>query len=335
MSYIEIRHLVKKFDEMEVLHNLNLDIEEGTLATLLGPSGCGKSTLLRSIAGLHDINQGEIWIDGKQVEKLPSGQRNIGMVFQHYALFPNMTAKENVKFGLEMQKVDKSTQESEADRMIELVGLSGREDAYPRELSGGQQQRVALARSLITKPKVLLLDEPLSALDAQIRVNLRNLIKDIQRELGITIILVTHDQEEAMTMSEYIFVMDSGNIVQRGEPTVIYRDPENEFVTRFIGDYNVLSNEQLRNIGAKENLEYDYVAIRPETLSLEPIENAYSYNGVIERMSMLGSIVRFYIRIEGEEILTIDQLNRSHNFKDTGEQVILYVPKDEVIKINN
>jgi len=335
MSYIEIRNLVKKFDDTEVLHSLDLNIEEGSLATLLGPSGCGKSTLLRAVAGLHDIDDGEIWIDGKQIDNLPSGERDIGMVFQHYALFPNMTVEANVKFGLEMQKIDKEIQISEARRMIKLVGLDGREESYPRELSGGQQQRVALARSLVTRPKVLLLDEPLSALDAQIRINLRNLIKDIQSELGITIILVTHDQEEAMTMSEYIFVMDSGNIVQEGEPKSIYRDPENEFVTRFIGDYNVLSSEQLKNIGANDNLEFKYVAIRPETLSLESIENSYSYDGEVERVSMLGSIVRFYIRIKGDEVLTIDQLNRSRNYLDVGEKVKLYVPKDEIIKINN
>jgi len=335
MSYIEIRNLVKKFDDTEVLHSLDLNIEEGSLATLLGPSGCGKSTLLRAVAGLHDIDDGEIWIDGKQIDNLPSGERDIGMVFQHYALFPNMTVEANVKFVLEMQKIDKEIQISEARRMIKLVGLDGREESYPRELSGGQQQRVALARSLVTRPKVLLLDEPLSALDAQIRINLRNLIKDIQSELGITIILVTHDQEEAMTMSEYIFVMDSGNIVQEGEPKSIYRDPENEFVTRFIGDYNVLSSEQLKNIGANDNLEFKYVAIRPETLSLESIENSYSYDGEVERVSMLGSIVRFYIRIKGDEVLTIDQLNRSRNYLDVGEKVKLYVPKDEIIKINN
>lgn len=334
MAYIEIKDLVKKFDDVEVLHQLNLEVEEGSLATLLGPSGCGKSTLLRAVAGLHEVDGGEIWVDGRQIDQLPPKERGIGMVFQHYALFPNMSVKDNVKFGLEMQRIDKDTQEKEALEMIKLVGLEGKEDAFPRNLSGGQQQRVALARSLVTNPKVLLLDEPLSALDAQIRVNLRNLIKEIQRQLKITIILVTHDQEEAMTMSEKIFVMDTGHIVQQGEPTSIYRAPENEFVTRFIGDYNVLTNQELRNIGGKDNLEFSHVAIRPETLSLEPLENAYSYEGEIERISMLGSILRFYIRIKGDVVLKIDQLNRSRNFNEVGAKVRVYVPKDEIVRID-
>ena len=243
MSFIEINNLRKSFGNTEVLHGLNLKIARGQLATLLGPSGCGKSTLLRAIAGLNTIDEGEIIIDGRRVDGLAPKDRGLGMVFQHYALFPNMNVLDNVKFGLEMKGVDKKTRDTEAKKMIDLVGLAGKEDAYPANLSGGQQQRVALARSLVTKPDVLLLDEPLSALDAQIRVQLRGLIKSLQAELGITVILVTHDQEEAMSMSDYIFVMNQGHIVQEGSPTYIYRHPQSEFATRFIGDYNIFTKE--------------------------------------------------------------------------------------------
>ena len=238
MSFIEIKDVKKSFGSNLVLKGLNLDMKKGSLNTLLGSSGCGKSTLLRAIAGLNDIDSGEIYINKVRVDdKIPS-ERNIGMVFQNYALFPNMTVEENIKFGLEMKKMDKKLQDEKARKMIDLVGLSGKEKEFPKTLSGGQQQRVALARSLVTEPSVLLLDEPLSALDAQIRNTLRLLIKNLQRELGITIIFVTHDQEEAMTMSDYIYIMNNGDIIQEGTPSDIYRNPQNEFVARFIGSYN-------------------------------------------------------------------------------------------------
>ena len=333
MSFIEIQNLKKSFGNTEVLHGLNLKIERGDLATLLGPSGCGKSTLLRAIAGLHSIDEGKIFIDDRRVDELAPKDRGLGMVFQHYALFPNMNVLDNVTFGLDMMGVDKKTRETEAKKMIALVDLEGKEGAYPSNLSGGQQQRVALARSLVTKPDVLLLDEPLSALDAQIRVQLRQLIKTLQAELGITIIMVTHDQEEAMTMSDYIYVMNEGNIIQEGSPTYIYRHPQSEFATRFIGDYNIFSGSDLRSMGAKDNLECTYVAIRPEVLSLEPMDDAYSYRGKIIRTSMHGSIYRLYIEVAGDQIFKLDQLNRSKNMKNVGEEVTVYVPKKEIIRM--
>ncbi|MDY3118761.1 MAG: ABC transporter ATP-binding protein [Peptoniphilus sp.] len=333
MSFIEINGLKKSFDGVEVLHGLNLKIERGNLAGLLGPSGCGKSTLLRAIAGLNDIDEGEILIDGRRVDNLPPKDRGLGMVFQQYALFPNRNVLGNVKFGLEMKGVDRKTQEVEAKKMIALVGLEGKEGAFPANLSGGQQQRVALARSLVTRPDVLLLDEPLSALDAQIRVQLRYLIKSLQEELGITVILVTHDQEEAMTMSDYIFVMNKGCIVQEGSPAYIYRHPQSEFATRFIGDYNVLSGDALHAMGVKDHGACAYVAIRPEVLSLEPIDDAYIYRAKVVRTSMLGSIYRLYLEVPGEQILKLDQLNRSKNMKTVGDEVTVYVPKAEIIRM--
>lgn len=331
MSFIEINNLRKSFGNTEVLHGLNLNIARGQLATLLGPSGCGKSTLLRAIAGLNTIDEGEIIIDGRRVDGLAPKDRGLGMVFQHYALFPNMNVLDNVKFGLEMKGVDKKTRDTEAKKMIDLVGLTGKEDAYPANLSGGQQQRVALARSLVTKPDVLLLDEPLSALDAQIRVQLRGLIKSLQAELGITVILVTHDQEEAMSMSDYIFVMNQGHIVQEGSPTYIYRHPQSEFATRFIGDYNLFTKEEAAAMGAVDHADYSYVAIRPEVLSLEAVGDAYVYEGKVIRTSMRGSIYRLYIELDGKKMLKLDQLNRSANMRRVGDKVTVYMPKSEII----
>lgn len=331
MSFIEINNLRKSFGNTEVLHGLNLKIARGQLATLLGPSGCGKSTLLRAIAGLNTIDEGEIIIDGRRVDGLAPKDRGLGMVFQHYALFPNMNVLDNVKFGLDMKGVDKKTRDTEAKKMIDLVGLTGKEEAYPANLSGGQQQRVALARSLVTKPDVLLLDEPLSALDAQIRVQLRGLIKSLQAELGITVILVTHDQEEAMSMSDYIFVMNQGHIVQEGSPTYIYRHPQSEFATRFIGDYNLFTKEEAAAMGADDHADYSYVAIRPEVLSLEAIDDAYVYEGKVIRTSMRGSIYRLYIELDGKKMLKLDQLNRSANMRRVGDKVTVYMPKSEII----
>ena len=331
MSFIEINNLRKSFGGTEVLHGLNLKIARGQLASLLGPSGCGKSTLLRAIAGLISIDEGEILIDGSRVDGLAPKDRGLGMVFQHYALFPNMNVLDNVKFGLEMKGVDPKTRDMEAKNMIELVGLGGKEEAHPANLSGGQQQRVALARSLVTRPNVLLLDEPLSALDAQIRVQLRQLIKSLQAELGITVILVTHDQEEAMSMSDYIFVMNQGHIVQEGSPTYIYRHPQSEFATRFIGDYNLFTKEELQLMGAGDHRDYSYVAIRPEVLSLEAIDDAYALEGHVVRTSMRGSIYRLYIEVAGEKMLKLDQLNRSANMRNVGDGVTVYMPKAEII----
>lgn len=220
-SYIEIRDVVKSFGNNTVLKHINLDVNEGEMVTLLGPSGCGKSTLLRAIAGLNDIDEGTVSIDGKDVTHVDVRQRRVGMVFQSYALFPNMTAAQNVAFGLSIQKMPKQEIRQKVAKMIELVGLKGKENQRPSELSGGQQQRVALARALVMEPKVLLLDEPLSALDAQIRQSLRVQIREIQQDMHITAIFVTHDQEEAMAISDRVCVMHGGVITQQDRKSVV------------------------------------------------------------------------------------------------------------------
>lgn len=331
MSYIQINNLIKQFDGKEVLKSLDVSIEKGSLTTLLGPSGCGKSTLLRSIAGLHSIDQGEIIIDDKRVDTLSPKERNIGMVFQNYALFPNMTVEENIRFGLDMKKVSKSDSKTKVSQMIELVGLTGKEKAYPRELSGGQQQRVALARALVTEPKVLLLDEPLSALDAQIRKHLQVLLKRLQLELGITMVLVTHDQEEAMALSDYVYILNDGNIAQSGTPNEIYKHPKSEFIAKFIGSYNVLNSSTYERVFNTPLTDARFVAIRPETISPEEITGAKVIEGEVLSTSMLGSIVRYDVQI-GEEMIHVDRLNRTYQ-QINDNKIKLYVKEEDMIKI--
>ncbi|MER1999738.1 MAG: ABC transporter ATP-binding protein [Lysinibacillus sp.] len=218
MSQVSLRNITKKYDGVEVLKNINLTIQDGEFVTLLGPSGCGKSTILRIITGLTDPDAGEVFMDDKNITPIATKARQVGMVFQSYALFPNLTVYENIAFGLMTKKMPKDDIKKAVNEMLTLVGLEEKIHAYPHELSGGQQQRVALARAIIVKPRVLLLDEPLSALDAQIRKRLQMQLRAIQQELNITMVLVTHDQEEAMHVSDRIFVMSKGEIAQEGTP---------------------------------------------------------------------------------------------------------------------
>ena len=266
MSYVTIDQVTKGYENQVVLNDISLTLKKGEFATLLGQSGCGKSTLLRSIAGLEDVDVGRILIDGKDITNLSPRQREVGMVFQSYALFPNMSVFDNIAYGLKMKKVKNI--KSKVKKMIDMVDLIGKEESYPHQLSGGQQQRVALARALVMEPKVLLLDEPLSALDAKIRKSLQKELKRIQKELDITTIFVTHDQEEAMTMSDRIFVMNKGQVVQSGSPSEIYTSPVNTFVAKFIGNYNVCNMEVFRKLVRSTELKGNEVAIRPEVLQL-------------------------------------------------------------------
>ena len=243
MAYIEFRDVVKRFGDNTVLDHINFGIRQGDLVTLLGPSGCGKSTLLRCLSGLESVSEGQIVLDGRDVTNVPASKRNIGMVFQQYSLFPNMTVEQNVAFGLKMKKVDPVTIEKKVAEAIAMVELTGKEKAYPASLSGGQQQRAALARSIVTEPAVLLLDEPLSAIDAKLRKALQSRIREIHQELGLTTIFVTHDQDEAMVMSDVIQLFHSGRIEQAGSPVEVYTHPVSEFAASFIGSYNQLTGE--------------------------------------------------------------------------------------------
>lgn len=242
MAYIEFRGICKSYDGVnQVLKSIDLDVEKGELVTLLGPSGCGKSTLLRSLAGLEDISSGQIILDGEDITNTPVQKRGIGMVFQQYSLFQNMNVEDNIAFGLKIAKMDKNEIEKKVKAAIEMVDLSGKEKSYPSQLSGGQQQRVAIARAIVNEPEILLLDEPLGALDYKMRKEMQLELKLMHEQLGITFIFVTHDQEEALTMSDKIVVMSNGEIQQVGTPEEIYDEPKNAFVADFIGESNIFN----------------------------------------------------------------------------------------------
>ncbi len=238
--YLRIEKLTKKFGDFTALHEVSLTIAEGEFVCFLGPSGCGKTTLLRAIAGLDIQTSGQLWQAGRNISDLPASERDFGIVFQSYALFPNLKIFKNVAYGLENKKIKKAKVKARVEELLELVGLSEQGEKYPAQLSGGQQQRVALARALATSPGLLLLDEPLSALDARVRAYLRHEIKTLQRRLNVTTIMVTHDQEEALTMADRIVLINEGVIEQIGAPTSMYREPETLFVADFIGLMNQL-----------------------------------------------------------------------------------------------
>ncbi|ELD1798782.1 ABC transporter ATP-binding protein [Vibrio fluvialis] len=314
MSYVSVQQLTKRFGDNTVFESIQFDIQQGEFITLLGPSGCGKSTLLRSLAGLNPVDSGSIIVGGEEITHAAPQKRGIGMVFQSYALFPNMTVAGNIGFGLKMQGLDKATMAREVAQVIELVALQGKEDCYPHQLSGGQRQRVALARALVVKPRILLLDEPLSALDAKIRKHLRQQIRDIQKELNLTTIFVTHDQEEAMTMSDRIFLMHQGKIVQQGSPESIYTQPANEFVAGFMGHYNLVDAAQAKTLF---NLDTPWkVAIRPESIYVAEHGRHYGTHisapqrAVIKSHQLLGNVIRYHVAVDECE-LTVDTLNRS------------------------
>ncbi|MHA6193611.1 ABC transporter ATP-binding protein [Pseudomonas wadenswilerensis] len=305
MSFVSIQNLEKTYAGSPVFKDINFTIARGEFITLLGPSGCGKSTLLRCIAGLTPVDSGQILLDGHDLVPQSPQKRGIGMVFQSYALFPNMTVAQNVAFGLRMQKVtgqDSQVRVDEALRMVELQDFAAR---YPHQLSGGQCQRVALARSLVTRPRLLLLDEPLSALDARIRKHLREQIRSIQRELGLTTVFVTHDQEEALTMSDRIFLMNQGKIVQSGDAETLYTAPVDAFAAGFIGNYNLLDAESASRL--LERPIHSRLAIRPEAIALG-LDGAL--DGQVRSHSLLGNIIRYRVEARGVELL-VDVLNRS------------------------
>ena len=310
MAYIEFRNIHKYFGSSHVLKGINLGVEYGQMVTLLGPSGCGKSTLLRCLAGLEQVNEGQIFLDGKDITNLTPKQRNIGMVFQQYSLFPTMTVRQNVAFGLQIQKMEKSKIDAKVKEVLEIVGLSDKIDHYPRQLSGGQQQRVALARTIVTELKVLLLDEPLSAIDALLRKNLQIEIRRIQQELNITTIFVTHDQDEAMVMSDMIHLFNVGQIEQSGTPVEIYTHPRTRFAANFIGNYNILDAAQFKTLTGAE-AQAENVAIRPEVISLsaEPGEQpgCYMRKGKIVNSVPHGNIVRYTIACD-DVTLRVDVL---------------------------
>ena len=325
MAFLEIRGVKKSFGATNVVRNFDLAIERGEFVSFLGPSGCGKTTTLRMVAGFETPSAGEIHINGRDVTHLRPNQRNVGMVFQSYALFPNMTVAENVGFGLKVSKTPVEERKSRIDEMLRLIKLPELRARFPSQLSGGQQQRVALARALAIKPQVLLLDEPLSALDAKIRIALREEIRSVQRRLGITTVYVTHDQEEALSISDRIVVMNEGRIEQIGSPFEIYNYPRTRFVASFVGTLNIFEGRVVdaaaraleidgQNVVTSAPLDHGTsgqpltLALRPEAVSLgnEPGRNLL--RGKIEEVSFLGAIVRIRVLL-GKTAISFDTFN--------------------------
>jgi putative spermidine/putrescine transport system ATP-binding protein len=337
MSFISVENLSLRFGNHEVLKDISFQIEEGELITLLGPSGCGKSTLLRVIAGLEVFQEGNLFLDDSDISNTLPRDRNVGMVFQNYALFPNMTIFENIAFGLTLKKLPKDEIKREVMRVVRLVNLEDKIDHYPHQLSGGQQQRTSLARSLVTKPKVLLLDEPLSALDAKIRKQLQVDIRELQKTLGITMIFVTHDQEEAMILSDRVFVMSEGKIVQSATPADLYAQPKNQFVASFIGNYNVLSTDDLNKIDpafSDKSAESKY-AIRSESIQLAAPsgEAGIYFNGRIENYTVLGSTIRCLYDVNDIK-LSVDLMNNERNLERIKSQTQLFIDRKHIIAID-
>ena len=336
MAYITFKNINKSFGSLHVLKGINLEVEKGELLTLLGPSGCGKSTLLRCLAGLEEVQEGQIFLEDQDITNLDARLRQIGMVFQQYSLFPNMTVEQNLAFGLKIQKLSKEAMKEEITKALKMIGMEDKRNSYPNQLSGGQQQRVALARAIVTKPKVLLLDEPLSAIDAKLRKNLQIEIRRIQKELNITTIFVTHDQDEAMIMSDRICLLNEGEIEQLGKPIDIYTEPKTKFAAGFIGNYNVLDPSAFSWLTGVKLDDEDSVAIRPETIAISREKpnraNAYEWQGTVLESRSRGNVLRYTIDVNGIQIFA-DTLFRSFSIFEDQEKVWLSVEKRNCLAV--
>ena len=315
---IQIKNINVSYGTNHVLKDVNLTIHNKDFYTFLGPSGCGKTTLLRLIAGFEKSQSGELYIAGQEVSKSNPWERDVGMVFQNYALWPHMTVYKNVSFGLEEKKINKDEIDQRVKAILELVDLKDLSKRYPYQLSCGQQQRVALARTLVVKPKVLLLDEPLSNLDAKLRVQMRKELLDLHNKLDITTIFVTHDQEEANAMSTNLAIFNEGIVQQKGKPVDLYNNPANTFVANFLGTTNVLegtiannvftSNQGLVIQGIASDAQGSSVLLRPQNFYLEQKNNLQEFSGIVEHQEFLGNIVRYIVNVNNHS-LVVDTLH--------------------------
>ena len=345
---IKIRDAVKKYGDNTIISDLSLDIKEGEFFTLLGPSGCGKTTLLRMIAGFNSIEGGDFYFGDTRINDMDPAKRNIGMVFQNYAIFPNMTVEKNVAFGLKNRKLPKEEIASKTDQFLKLMKIDEYRDRMPERLSGGQQQRVALARALAITPDVLLMDEPLSNLDAKLRVEMRTVIKQIQNDVGITTVYVTHDQEEAMAVSDRIAVMNAGEIQQIGTPKVLYQRPANLFVATFIGHTNVIDAElkiengkpylylpggykvEMNTIRKDEMKDQKVKAsIRPEELVVD-VNNKDGIKAVIDDAVFLGLNTHYFVHFEDGETAEIVQESKIDSIIEKGTEIRLGVKTEKI-----
>ena len=341
---IKIENAQKRYGDNIIIENLSLDIKQGEFFTLLGPSGCGKTTLLRMIAGFNSIENGNFYFNEKRINDLDPAKRNIGMVFQNYAIFPHLTVEQNVEFGLKNRKVSKEEMKVETDKFLKLMQIDEYRDRMPERLSGGQQQRVALARALVIKPDVLLMDEPLSNLDAKLRVEMRTAIKEIQNSIGITTVYVTHDQEEAMAVSDRIAVMKDGEIQHLGQPKDIYQRPANLFVATFIGKTNVLNGNlngsilkvagkydvSLNNIKDKNIKGNVVISIRPEEFVIDENQTKDGIKAFIDSSVFLGLNTHYFAHLESGEKIEIVQESKIDSIIPKGTEVYLKVKQDKI-----
>ena len=347
---ISFRDVVKKYGELKVVPELSLEIKEGEFFTLLGPSGCGKTTLLRMVAGFNSIEGGTIHFNDRVINQVPPGKRNIGMVFQNYAIFPHLSVKGNVAFGLQNRKIAKDQIIKRVEEILDVVQINEYKDRMPEKLSGGQQQRVALARAIVIRPDVLLMDEPLSNLDAKLRIDMRNAIKEIQRDVGITTIYVTHDQEEAMAVSDRIAVMKSGVIQHVGTPQEIYQRPANIFVATFIGRTNIIPGTlKQADSGYHLQLETNYqesfprlnmpsvqigtatpvqVSVRPEEFVIT--EEARGLKATIASSIFLGSNTHYFVTLESGLRVEITQESTTGDILQPGSTIRLLIKREKV-----
>jgi putative spermidine/putrescine transport system ATP-binding protein len=334
-----LQNLTRAFGATRALDGLSIEMAPGELIALLGPSGCGKTTALRIVAGFETADTGSVLIDGKDISSVPAAKRDMGMVFQSYSLFPNMSAQDNVAFGLRMRKIGAGDRRKRAGDLLDMVGLAPQSGQYPHQLSGGQQQRVALARALAIEPRVLLLDEPLSALDAKVRLQLREQIRTLQQQLGTTTLFVTHDQEEALSMADRVGVMSNGQLEQIAAPDELYTAPATAFVAEFVGVMNRIPGErqggQVSALGrtvpvrghAPDETLVD-VLVRPEGLAMEVTEHG---NGIVTTRTFLGSVTRVGIQLDGDVAVQVDRPSAESAALAPGASVSVSLPDQPVL----
>lgn len=341
---VELKHVGKRYGDTQVLKDINIEIEQGKFYTLLGPSGSGKTTILRAIAGFLDVSEGEVLFDGKRINDVPANQRKVNTVFQDYALFPHLNVFDNVAFGLRLHRMSKQDIQTKVEDALKMARLQGYADREISELSGGQQQRVAIARAIVLEPQVLLLDEPLSALDAKLRKDMQYELRELQERLGITFLFVTHDQEEALALSDEIFVMNDGEVQQSGTPVDIYDEPVNHFVADFIGESNIIQGHMIKDFlvefngkrfecadaGMRPNEPVE-VVLRPEDLDITPA-NSGKVNVEVDTQLFRGD----YYEIVGYDDLKNEWLIHSTNPAKDGETVgLTFDPEDiHVMRLN-